>query len=281
MNCPHCNAPNPPTSTFCSKCGLTLAATIAQGRTVAMPAPGMPPPQAPGLAAGAGQAPVGPAAALAARTQRAHNILRQSASRHALPGLAPSAQRELVFLIDDVSGSMAESCEGNLTKLEAVQQANVAMIAQKARLDPNDEMGLIAFDHAAQVVFSMTPLAQGKVQLIRAVQELHIQGGTDLNQGLKAARESFAWPRPAVVRRIVLLTDGQGGDPLHTAKELKDSGVVIDVVGVGPDPAQIDEPLLKKVASLVQGQLHYRFIKDSRTLTSHYTALAGKTRIGP
>ena len=89
----------------------------------------------------------------------------------------------------------------------------------------------------------------------------------------------FDWQRQDVVRRIVLLTDGEGGDPLAMADELKSRGVVIDCIGIGPEPSKVNESLLRQVASVIQGQCRYRFIKDSRTLIQHYTMLAGKTAV--
>jgi hypothetical protein len=87
----------------------------------------------------------------------------------------------------------------------------------------------------------------------------------------------FDWHRAGVVRRVVLETDGHGGNPLQTAEYMKQNGVVIDVVGIGEHPSGVDEKLLKKVASVVEGELRYRFIKDHRTLVAHYTQLANKT----
>ncbi len=55
---------------------------------------------------------------------------------------------------------------------------------------------------------------------------------------------------------------------------------MIDVIGVGPDPSHVNEKLLRKVASFIDGELHYRFIKDQKTLVDHYTHLAMKTKIG-
>lgn len=56
--------------------------------------------------------------------------------------------------------------------------------------------------------------------------------------------------------------------------------VVIDVVGIGPAATEVNEELLREVASVVQGQARYRFIRDSRTLVAHYTQLASKTATG-
>ena len=83
-----------------------------------------------------------------------------------------------------------------------------------------------------------------------------------------------------MVRRIVLLTDGHGGHPIDTARDLKSKGVVIDVIGVGSAPSGVDEKLLRNVASVVEGEARYRFIKDQQTLVAHYTQLANKTATG-
>ena len=51
---------------------------------------------------------------------------------------------------------------------------------------------------------------------------------------------------------------------------------IIDVIGVGPDrsTASLNEELLIQVASITNGHSHYRFIKDSQTLTSYTVALS-------
>ena len=63
-----------------------------------------------------------------------------------------------------------------------------------------------------------------------------------------------------------------------TAAALKSQGVVSDAVDIGLNPYAVNEPLLKEVASVVDGVLRYQFIKDHRTLVRHFTQLANKTR---
>ena len=121
------------------------------------------------------------------------------------------------------------------------------------------------------------PIASHKKQMIQEIQDLRPDNGTDINEGLKKARDMFDWTSNDVVRRVVLLTDGEGGDPLDTATNLKGRGVVIDVIGIGDSPKNVNEKLLKQVASTVGGELRYRFIKDQQTLVAHYTQLANKT----
>jgi hypothetical protein len=76
--------------------------------------------------------------------------------------------------------------------------------------------------------------------------------------------------------RIVLLTDGHGGQPLKTANELKANGVFIDVIGIGGSPSAVNEQLLRKIASTVNGDTRYRFISSRKDLFQHFRQLAEK-----
>jgi Mg-chelatase subunit ChlD len=186
-------------------------------------------------------------------------------------------QREHVVNVMDISHSMDGEYDCQFTKLQAAIRANVTLVIEKAGIDPYDEVGIVVFDDSAQVMLPLSPLHSHKRQVIQTLQSLRSRGGTDINEGLKAAREVFDWSRTDVVRRIILLTDGQGGHPLGTAEDLKSRGVVIDVIGVGKDPSGVDEKLLRQVASVINGETYYRFIKDQKTLVGEFTRLARKT----
>ena len=49
------------------------------------------------------------------------------------------------------------------------------------------------------------------------------------------------------------------------------------MIGVGDHSGNVDEKLLRKVASFIEGEERYRFIKDSQTLLKTFTQLAAKT----
>jgi Mg-chelatase subunit ChlD len=185
--------------------------------------------------------------------------------------------REQTVFVVDKSGSMAEQHDSRFSKMDAAIRANSSLVLHKAQIDPYDEIGIVTFEDFAMPVLNLCPIQTRRRDILQALQSLTPGGGTDINAGLEAARDMFDWNRNDVVRRIVLLTDGHGGYPLQTASDLKGQGVVIDVIGVGDSPANVDEKLLKKVASVVQGELRYRFIKDQQTLVAHYTQLANKT----
>ena len=186
-------------------------------------------------------------------------------------------QREHTVFSMDQSSSMGQFYAGETTKLEAACRANVTMVLNKEQIDSEDEIALVAFRSWAEVILELCPISSNKRRIIDAIHSLTPDNGTDINAGLKAARDVFDWSRQDVVRRIVLLTDGHGGEPLGTADDLKSRGVVIDVIGVGADPSGVDEKLLRKVASVIEGEVRYRFIKDQQALVAHYTQLANKT----
>ena len=259
--CQKCQTPNPPGACFCKHCGMRLGATAVQGRTVVSPqtaAPTMSPQQ------------------LNTIVQRVQKTFGTGTlSLRPNQALGPNSdQREHIVFVIDRSGSMDEPYDGATNKLEAAIRANITLVLKK---DPLDEVAVVSFNRFASVLLPISPIQSQKRQIIETLQSLTPVNGTDINAGLVVSRDVFDWERFDIVRRIVLLTDGHGGDPLDTARDLKSKGVVIDVIGVGDCPDNVDENLLRKVASVIQGQCRYRFIKDHQTLVAHYTQLANKT----
>jgi Mg-chelatase subunit ChlD len=267
QTCSRCGTSHDPQARFCQVCGATLGATAVDGRTVVANAS---PPSS---------VPARPQFDIKTIVQRAQKALGNTVLSPQASSCRRADQRELTVFVDDISVSMSEDYDGTMSKLEAAIRANINMVLEKDKIDPQDEIGLVAFDNHAHTILPLTPISTHKRQIIEALQSLSIGGGTDINEGVKAGGKLFDWQRPDVVRRMVLLTDGHGGHPIRTAQDLKDRGVVIDVIGVGPDPSAVDEKLLRRVASVIEGEVRYRFIKDQHTLVAHYTRLAGKTAV--
>ncbi|HUT56838.1 MAG TPA: VWA domain-containing protein [Phycisphaerae bacterium] len=262
--CQFCTTGNPAGARFCQGCGRPLASTSVGGRTAVLSPPGVP-----GM----------PAVETKTIVQMARQAFGGTAVRLGTGALPQgrAGQREHLAIVKDVSGSMADQFDTGVTKLQAAIRASINLVLGKAQTDPQDQIGLVTFNSRAEVLEELHPVGTHKSQIIYILQSLTPDDGTDINEGLEAARDLFDWSRSDVVRRIVLLTDGQGGEPLRTAEDLKVRGVVIDVIGIGDSPANVNEKLLRKVASVVGGQLRYRFIKDHQTLVAHYTQLANKT----
>jgi Mg-chelatase subunit ChlD len=263
---PTCGVQNPAGSKFCMACGSSLAARSAGSETVVATPPHLP---------------ANPARVSVRVTDPHYSISRMPLEpvRPDPVAYAQNRQREHMILIIDHSGSMNEAYDGGLIKLEAVKRAMMSLIIEREKLDAQDEIGLVMFDDHAVLLMPPCPVGTYKRHLIQSVQSVQIDGGTDINAGLKTARKAFDWSRRDVVRRIVLQTDGHGGHPLRTAEDLKAHGVVIDVMGVGHDPSAVNEKLLRQVASVVNGETHYWFLKDQKTLLRTVRELSEKTQV--
>jgi len=186
---------------------------------------------------------------------------------------------ELLLLVLDISGSMDGQFDRDMNKLQAANRAQRGLVLQKMSNDSNDEIGIVTFNHEAHCRVKLGPIHAISPQVLNTLQSLRAGGGTAQHEGLAMAEKNFEWHRENVLRRIVLLTDGHGGDPVPVAERLKSRGVVIDVVGVGHDPSAVNEPELKQTASVIQGESHYFFIKNYNTLVETFTHLSNKTNI--
>ena len=264
QKCPKCGTQAPSNARFCPIDGTPLAATQLGGKTIVSPtlAQGIVPSYNVDEATRRVQTAIGSNTAPAMESPIMHRL---------------GQQRELTCLVMDVSGSMDEDFDGVTNKLQAASKAGHAFLDQKYRIDPSDEVALVSFTEEAQIQTNLATLSTHMAQLKGSLSSLMAEGGTNIEKGLAKGGEALRWTNEDVVRRIVLMTDGHGGNPIQTAEGLKSDSVVIDVIGVGPQPSKVDEKLLKQVASVVQGQTRYRFIRDSRTLVNHYTILGNKT----
>lgn len=262
--CAQCKAFNPQEARFCHACGTSLDVDMGQ-KTVVLPPPSF--------------QPAAPPEQITRIVQHAHGTSESMAKPAAERCTTPS-QREQTVLCLDISDSMRQPYSGSSTKLEAAIKASIAMVLDKGQSDPLDEIALVTFRSRPKVVLGMSPISTCKMEIIEAIESLRPDNGTDINAGLKTSRDVFDWSRHEVVRRILLLTDGHGGEPLKTAQDLKSRGVVIDVIGVGAnkDHTAVDEELLRQIASVINGEVHYQFITDQKTLTSTFLHLAGKTQ---
>lgn len=178
-------------------------------------------------------------------------------------------------IVVDVSVSMGDT-DYYPTRLAGGIEASVEYINIRAEQSPKDRIAIVAFDNTAWVVIDFSIVAQKGI-LIKAIRQLEIKGGTNIAEGLKKAYEIFKkHPDSTNKKHIILLTDGHGGYPVKIANKLKDEyRVVVNVVGMGGSCEDVNESLLRKVATTdLDGFNHYRFIKNSMDLKEHYKHLA-------
>jgi Mg-chelatase subunit ChlD len=206
----------------------------------------------------------------------------------------------------DVSGSMDDPIRGelaggrkNCSRLDAAREGIANLLAEKKRVRPQDHLGVIGFSGKAYPICPLTSVQDDRA-IRRAIDKLVTHGSTDFAVGLALAREWFdaaagqpkqgllqlifsagnAAPTPgggaSFVGHVVMLSDGHNnsGDPRSIATGLKQSGVVIDCIGVANSPNEVDD-LLREIASPgADGTPRYRFIGDAQSLISDFRKLA-------
>lgn len=152
-------------------------------------------------------------------------------------------------LVIDRSGSMSE------TPLEMVKTAAISIIE---KLNPEDRISVIAFDHRAKVIVpnqavtDLEPIKQ-KIRLMVA------DGGTAIDEGLRLGLKEVAAHKQHCVSRIFLLTDGENehGDNnrcLRLGELSAEYNVTIDTLGFGE---HWNQDVLEQISDSAQGTLAY------------------------
>lgn len=179
-------------------------------------------------------------------------------------------------LVLDVSGSM--ECPDYLpSRLAGAKQAAIRFLETRVATHPNAVAGVVAFDDDARIVAHMLSIRDHLSALRGAVNGLTCDGSTNTGAGLELARaELRAIPR-GTPRRLILLTDGyatEGYDPEWVASTVKQEQIQLDIIGVGGSPDEVNEPVLKRMASIVNHQRRYWFIRSVGELIEKFEALA-------
>ena len=163
------------------------------------------------------------------------------------------------------------------TRLEGAKRAVRRYLDTMGRYEPHTFIGVTDFHGEAKPVTHPLPIGEQQNELRQALSRLHTGSGTNIGAGLQlAARELALVPSPTKPT-VILLTDGdsnQGPQPVAVARGLKDCGIQLDIIGIGGSPAEVNEADLKRMASVVNGQLRYWFIESADALVERFEALA-------
>ena len=182
--------------------------------------------------------------------------------------------RDAVLIID-ASGSMFET-DWKPSRLRAAQEAGHAYIRRLCSEESNARVAVVAYGSNAKLVVGLTCVRKHG-ELILCINSIKGLGCTNITAGLSIAfRLLKANQRNG---QAILLTDGGhnvGSAPNHIAKDLKKCAV-IECVGIGGSPADVDEGLLRQIASSYpDGSKRYRWIGDKERLVEHFHNLAGR-----
>ena len=159
-------------------------------------------------------------------------------------------------VIVDTSGSMREGARG-ASKLERAMAATDAILSD-SRLSENDLISIVQFDDVARVICPLSPLGDRKSARV-ALQKLDdYSGGTQIGQGLLAARHELGRiEQGGVATRVLLLTDGETFDAPQcraAAAQLADINAPLVPIGVGDE---YNEELLRDLAEIGRGRPYH------------------------
>ena len=219
-----------------------------------------------------------------------------------LPAEKSSEAPQRTVIVIDCSGSAGDD-DIKPNRLGAEKESAIAFVNERASISSRDEIAVVSYEAHARLECKLQTIRN--MQAIKtAINRIKLGGATAMGDGLREARKALTYlpqhspvnsilnwfnatpapPPDQFLQRVILLTDGHhcyGREPLPVAMKLKNSGVQIDCIGIGGCKSDVDEGLLKLIASIdpATGKPRYRFIKDKKTLKKHFQQLAtGLTR---
>jgi len=136
---------------------------------------------------------------------------------------APDTPRDTVVVID-ISISM-DIEDFSPTRLKGGIEAGIEYV--NARKNPDDRIALVSFSTEAEIVLPLSSV-KNKGKIIRALRDLSVDGGTDIEKGLWAAIEVFSQEKSDSQRYAIVLTDGHGGFMEQLSAALQSRGDDID-----------------------------------------------------
>lgn len=179
-------------------------------------------------------------------------------------------------LLLDASPSM-EDDDYPPSRFAAAKQAATRYLETCAVQTPDALMGVVFYAESATVAAPLLPVKAHLRQLRSAISGGEIDSATSIGAGLIAAHRELVSAGPEVSPEILVLTDGHsntGPEPVPIARRLKEHGVRLSMIGIGGSPSDVNEDELKQMASVVDGQLRYWFIRDTPTLVRRFETLA-------
>lgn len=152
-----------------------------------------------------------------------------------------------VSFVLDRSGSM---------KGEKIDRVRKATSAALDLLDQQDTVSVVVFDHRTKVLIPSTPVVD-RAAMQREVSQIRDAGGTRIAPALTDALKELDKADAGMIRRLVLLTDGQTENEkecLVQAEHAGRKGIPITALGVGKD---WNEDLLIDMANRSGGTADY------------------------
>jgi|GEM_PF-3307800 len=184
-----------------------------------------------------------------------------------------SSARNCVLVLD-ASGSML--CEDwTPSRMGAAKEAAQSFCDRLRTEQPDARIAILAFGNGCKIYCNLTRASE-IAKLSEAIGRIDCLGLTNMRSGLGVARRILQRCDKTECQ-VVLLTDGHntGACPRKFAAQLRKFAVV-ECVGIGGSPVDVDEFLLKQISSAYpDGSKRYRWIGDKEKLVEHFHNLAG------
>ena len=172
------------------------------------------------------------------------------------PPIDPQQGSLALFLVIDRSGSMdiVSGGSGGATKMAMAREA---AIEAAGLLQPEDSLGIIAFDSTFQWVVPPTKLrGPDDIKRIQArISTIRAGGGTTILPPLQAAFEAAA-ASDAPLKHIILMTDGESNDKGYEEllARMAPAQITLSTLAIGSDA---DTRLLTTLAHLGGGRYYF------------------------
>ncbi len=176
----------------------------------------------------------------------------------------PGATRSPVnlALVMDRSGSMGGY------KLQQAKEAARQLVMQ---LKPTDRLAVVHFGGDVKSMDGVFCTPQNKEKLLRFIDNIWDEGGTNIGAGLTAGRDLLmASASEYKVNRIIFMSDGQptegiqdSGGLLDVTREIRAHGISVTAIGLGTD---FNEDLMQGISSSGGGA--YAYLNDAAQLAT-------------
>ncbi|XP_070642274.1 calcium-activated chloride channel regulator 1 isoform X2 [Bos indicus] len=177
------------------------------------------------------------------------------------------SKERVVCLVLDKSGSM--SSEDRLFRMNQAAELFLIQIIEKGSL-----VGMVTFDSVAEIRNNLTKITDDNVyENITANLPQEANGGTSICRGLKAGFQAIIQSQQSTSgSEIILLTDGEDNEIHSCIEEVKQSGVIIHTIALGPSAAKE----LETLSDMTGGHRFYAN-KDINGLTNAFSRISSRS----
>jgi len=173
---------------------------------------------------------------------------------------ATERPRLSLHVVFDISGSM---------RGELIDNARKAAVAMVGKLADDDELSLTTFSTDAQVIIPNGAVGARRAGIIKTIEGIEVQGGTNIGAGLiKGYGEAATSKIEDAVKVVFLLSDGRANEGITNSSQLSrlaldafQLGVQTSSFGLGTD---YDGPLMSAIAQ--DGAGGYYYLRDSEQI---------------